>query len=275
MRGGWVRRVACVSVGVIAAICFGIGDASAQDSTESIQTESVSQSDLAPVADAHAQLAEILPPQSESSAGVRRFGEILAYAGIDGWRYGGSAYVGAQWSASQQSLFVLRIFASDGVDDFRTRFDTYRSETARASLLPGIHVQSGKLDIKLFVGGDYQMRIPLRPVLGAPVQVFGGRATIDAWWEPADNWMLSGSASATTIESGISGRLASGWRTAFGWIGPELLATQDVYNTQYRAGAHLTGLKLGIAEWSVAGGYTRDSFGRSSPYGRFGITLRP
>lgn len=259
------------------ALCAGTADARAEDSTEGIQPEPQfnPDSNFSPIADAHAQVAAVLPLRNDPFTSENRFGHLLAYAGIDGWRYGGSAYVGAQWSDSQQSPFVLRVFASDGLDDFKTRFETYRSETARASILPGVHVQAGRLDLKLFAGGDYQMRIPLRPTLGSPVQLFGGRATIDAWWEPAEQWMLSGSVSATTIESGVSARLASGWRTAFGWIGPELLALHDVYNTQVRAGAHLTGFKLGFSEWSVAAGYTRDSFGRSSPYGRIGITLRP
>jgi hypothetical protein len=229
--------------------------------------------DISSIADAHAQFPFVFGTSSDDDVP----GNILVFGGVDGWKFGASAYLGAEWSQPIESGFapILRMFAADGLDDFKTRFETYRSETARASLLLGIRFQAEKLDVKVFLGGDYMMRIPLRPAVETPVQLFGARATLETWWEPSEQWMLSGSASATTIESGLSARVAAGWRLPFAWIGPEVLATHDIFNTQLRAGAHLTGFRLGVTEWSVAGGYTRDNFGRSSPYGRIGITLRP
>ena len=41
-----------------------------------------------------------------------------------------------------------------------------------------------------------------------------------------------------------------------------------------RLGGHFTALKTGANERSVAGGWARDSDGRSSPYARMGMTVR-
>ena len=40
------------------------------------------------------------------------------------------------------------------------------------------------------------------------------------------------------------------------------------------SGAHVTGFKTGMLEWSVATGYVEDSFHRSGIYGRIGVLTR-
>lgn len=274
-----VRSVAYFCVwAVTAAGVLGINVARAGDAEEAI-AESEAIEDTAPpsVQNANAQAPEILPPVAAPAKAIDGYGSGIAFTGVDGWRYGGSAYLGGDWQpwTSGAVVPIVRLFGADGVDDFKTRFLSYRSETARASVLTGVHLEGGKLDVKLFVGGDYEMRATLRPVSAKPIQLFGGRAAADVWWEPSEGWMVSGSASATTVETGISARLATGWRLPFAWIGPEIQTNHDIYNTQWRAGAHLSGLRFGIAEWSIAGGYARDSYGRSSPYARLGLTLHP
>jgi hypothetical protein len=58
------------------------------------------------------------------------------------------------------------------------------------------------------------------------------------------------------------------------WAGPEILASSDEFSTQYRIGAHLTGLKTGNLEWSVGTGFVEYSFHRSGIYGRIGVLTR-
>ena len=58
------------------------------------------------------------------------------------------------------------------------------------------------------------------------------------------------------------------------WIGPEISASRDDFSQQYRIGAHLTGFKLAVFEWSAAAGYVTDSFHRSGIYGRIGVLTR-
>jgi hypothetical protein len=221
------------------------------------------------VLDAHAQFSEVLAPALTTLDGL---GETVGYSGVDAWRHGGSLYAGGDLVNGK---WALRLFAAAGADEFRSPTDAYLSATARASLMPGFHVQFGRLDIKAFAGGDYMLRQPLFPYLDPATEKFGARVSLDAWWQPAARWMVSGAVSATTVERGVSGRIASGWRSPFGWIGPEVLATHDIYNTQFRAGAHVSGLNLGFGEWSLAAGFARDSYGREGAYGRFSVTYRP
>ena len=73
---------------------------------------------------------------------------------------------------------------------------------------------------------------------------------------------------------------------AFGWRVAQELFTDGVYvgpETQYfgsdgyrhrRFGLHITSMKTEATEWSAAGGFARDSDGRSSPYVRFGLSQK-
>lgn len=268
-------RVAWFSVGLIATLVLVATMAHAQE-TEAPPELLVDSSDLGSSAEAHAQAAEVLPPVAQPERPNSSMGDLLVYSGVDVWRYGGSAYVGSDWSLPLKGPIepVIRLFGANGIDDFKTRFASYRTDTARGSIMPGIRLREGSLEIKLFVGGDYEMRAALDRSFNNPKHFFGVRFAGDVWWEPDAQWMLSGSASATSIEAGRSARLAAGWRLPFAWIGPEFQAMHDVFNTQYRAGAHLTGFKIGTTEWSLAGGYARDSFHRSGPYARIGVAFR-
>lgn len=262
-------RVACFCVGAIVMALTGAASASAQEPEASPETAEISSPD-----DARAQAVEVLPPVIAPAPSA---GDFLVYGGVDGWRFGASAYAGSDFSfrIGGSIMPMVRLFAANGIDDFNTRFASFRTDTARVSILPGIQWREGSLDIKLFAGGDFERRMPLRPSLDDAEQFFGGRVAADVWWEPAPDWMLSGSASATSIEDGRSARVAAGWKFSFAWVGPEIQAVHDVFNTQYRAGAHLSGIKIGETQWSIAGGYTRDSFGRSGPYARIGVSFRP
>jgi hypothetical protein len=50
--------------------------------------------------------------------------------------------------------------------------------------------------------------------------------------------------------------------------------SSDRFSTQYRIGAHLTGLKTSSLEWSLAVGYVQDSFQRDGAYVRIGVLTR-
>ena len=87
--------------------------------------------------------------------------------------------------------------------------------------------------------------------------------------------MLASSFYATTTFNGWSVRGAAGWR-AFDrfWVGPEVLASGDVFSKQFRLGAHVTGLSLSAFEWSAAAGVVQDSYGRNGLYARIGVLTR-
>ena len=88
--------------------------------------------------------------------------------------------------------------------------------------------------------------------------------------------MWAADVSATSVGPSYSGRVAFGWRLfdAF-YLGPEAggFANGDDYR-QIRAGLHLTGLRSGTLEWSLAGGLLKDTSDREGLYGRLGLMTR-
>lgn len=204
---------------------------------------------------------------------------FLFFSGFDLYRFGYAGYGGLQWAPTSldDEGFVLRVFLSDGIERFDTPATRYRTTILRASVLPGWHFKRGKLDVKVFAGPDFERDdyTPLMAYRPPSRTSFGARVAADLWWEPSPNTMLSASASATTIATGYSVRLAGGWRVNdVGWAGPEIAMSADRFSEQYRVGGHVTGLSIAGLEWSFAAGYVQDSFQRRGVYGRIGILAR-
>jgi hypothetical protein len=204
---------------------------------------------------------------------------FLFYSGFDLWNFGYAGYAGAQWAPGSLNSdgFVLSAFVSDGIERFDTPATRYRTAILRASILPGWRFKRRNLEVKVFAGPDFELDIL------SPVQAYrlpyrnsvGARAAVDLWWEPNAETVASISASVTTIANGYSVRAAGGWRVLdAGWIGPEIAMSADRFSEQYRVGAHLTGLRTGTFEWSLAAGYVQDSFRRNGMYGRISMLTR-
>ena len=204
---------------------------------------------------------------------------FLFFSGFDLWNFGYAGYAGAQWAprSLNRDGFVLSAFVSDGIERFDTPTTRYRTAILRAAILPGWRFKRGNLEVKMFAGPDFERddfspaQIHRRPYRNS----VGARAAVDLWWEPTASTMMSASASVTTIASGYSARAAGGWRVFnAGWIGPEIAMSADRFSEQYRVGAHLTGLRTGALEWSLAAGYVQDSFRRRGMYGRISVLTR-
>ncbi|MDB5624503.1 MAG: hypothetical protein JWR73_305 [Tardiphaga sp.] len=209
-------------------------------------------------------------------SGGYSFDQVLYFGGIDMQRYGFSAYVGTAWSpAPGRDGFLLRLFASDGFDSFRTPKTTLYSHTLRAALTPGYRISRSGFELSAYAGVEILGRaaLPFRKTTRVQSD-FGMRLSANFWWEPRDAVMLAANLSMTTIEASFFGRLATGVRIFNVWTGPEISASSDIFSQQYRIGAHVTGMRSGPYEFSTAAGYAFDSFGRGGAYGRFGITLR-
>ena len=214
-------------------------------------------------------------PLSWLSGGFRPE-QVLYFAGFDLQRFGFGGYIGAVWSPlSNKDGVLLRLFAADGIDSFRTPKKTYVSQSTRAAIMPGYRISRSGFELSAYAGFDALARMPLPITKAARLQPdFGMRLSADIWWEPFNAVMLAANLSMTTIEASFYGRLASGVRIFDVWTGPEISASSDIYNQQYRVGAHVTGVHHGPYEFSAAAGYGFDSYGRSSAYARLGFTLR-
>ena len=101
------------------------------------------------------------------------------------------------------------------------------------------------------------------------------RTTVNLWFEPTPATMLAADASLTSIAAGYSVRAAYGWRLRdWFYLGPEAQTFACDGYSQWRFGAHLTGLKTGQWEWSAAAGWSDDSDRRTGPYLRVGVLTR-
>lgn len=253
MRGLATLQASCVAVMVLA---YGIAAATAQTPEPST-----------------------LPPVSDDLSGGATPERFLFFSGFDIWHFGYSGYAGGQWAPGglNNDGFVMSVFMSDGVERYDGKAAHYRTAIFRAAIMPGWRFKRGNLEVKLFAGADFErddfspVVLPARPYANQ----FGARAAFDLWWEPTPTTMVSSSASITTIAGGYTARAAAGWR-AFDacWIGPEISMSSDRFSTQYRIGAHLTGLKTSSLEWSLAVGYVQDSFQRDGAYVRIGVLTR-
>ena len=103
----------------------------------------------------------------------------------------------------------------------------------------------------------------------------GLRIGADLWFEPFTGTMLAASLSGSTVGPSYWSHVAAGWRIFDRvWFGPEALAMGDENYRQFQLGIHLTALRMGAFEWTIGGGWSTDSDGRDSGYGRIGVLMR-
>lgn len=206
---------------------------------------------------------------------------LLFFTGADLWRQGSFSFAGGLWSPAglDRDGFTFKLLLGGG--SYQYHSDALGEVTGRQGTgfaLAGYRFVRGKLFVSVFAGLDMQ-RHTFSP--DDPGNDLGGthagiRGTIELWYEPNANTMLAADASVSSIGPSYSGRIAFGWRVAEAfYLGPEALgfANGDDYR-QFRAGLHLTGLRTGALEWSLAAGWMRDSSDREGFYGRMGLLTR-
>lgn len=269
------------ALGVAAAIiALGSGSAAGQsrpDRDDSWDTDDAPATDAtsSPFA---ALTAAVSPPSFDLLTGGLP-DRIMYFAGFDLWRCGLAGYTGMQWAPGRldRDGFILRLIMSDGLERLNADGRRYQTHIFRSAIMPGYKFKRGNLEVQLLAGVDFELDV--LAIDGRQTwkrNVFGARVTTDLWWEPTEAIMAQASFSASTIDSATSMRVAAGWRVMDRfWIGPEVLASSDHFSRQHRVGAHLTGLRTGAFEWSIAAGYVGDSFSRSGAYARLGMLMRP
>jgi hypothetical protein len=102
---------------------------------------------------------------------------------------------------------------------------------------------------------------------------FGLRFAAEFWYEPTPATMAAMDASLSSIATNHAARIAFGWRVLDQqfYFGPETAFIASDGYRHWRLGGHFTSLKVSNHEWSAAGGWARDSQGRSSLYARLGL----
>jgi hypothetical protein len=96
----------------------------------------------------------------------------------------------------------------------------------------------------------------------------GFKVGLDFYSNPTDYTMVSGNLSYSTAHSSYYGRFKVGMALADRiFVGPEVLFLGDSFYSQWRVGAHLTGVKLGAMQFGISGGYVNDKVRGAGFYG--------
>ena len=216
---------------------------------------------------------------------------VLLFSGRDLWRNGAFAYGGllvAPGSIDQDG-FNLKLVLAGGLYRYSggsaagdppgslAGWQIVGAETALL-VMPGWRIKRGNLEVKVFFGLDVERHRlwPDDPSSRLRGHNSGLRFATEFWYEPSATTMLAGDAALSSIATQQSLRLAFGWRMLDQfYFGPETQYFGSDGYRHWRLGGHFTALKTGDNEWLAAGGWARDSDGRSSPYVRLGVTMRP
>lgn len=211
----------------------------------------------------------------------RRAGRhFLAFTGTDLWRQGAFLYGGGLWTPAgpDHDGFVLKMIGTSGY--YRYRSGTLGDATVTgamyaASIMPGLHFTRGGVSVTVYAGPERQLHILLPDDPGNAMRGLhsGVRTAIDLWYQPSGLTMVAFSSTLSTIGSAYATRGAFGWRVfdSF-YVGPEALVYGANNYTEFRVGAHITGLDFIWREWQAAVGYARNNSGNSGAYLRIGVS---
>lgn len=207
----------------------------------------------------------------------------ILFSGRDLWRNGVFAYGGLLLAPGgfEQDGFLLKLLLSGGLYRYISGGlggEQVIGAEAKAQILPGVRFKRGDLEAKFYFGLDYEEHRlwPDDPWNKLRGRALGLTMAVDLWWEPTANTMAAMDGSISTIATNHSARAAFGWRVIDDqfYFGPEIAVFASDGYRHLRLGGHLTSMKTGQYEWSAAGGWVRDSDGRSSPYVRLGVMQR-
>jgi hypothetical protein len=204
---------------------------------------------------------------------------FLLHGGFDLWRNGGFGHGGLLWSPDglTKEGFTLKLVLGAGTYRYRAGATEITGRQYLGSALPGWRFKDGTIELTVFGGLDLQHHQfspddPANRLRGFDI---GARGGFDLWFEPMPAaLMVTTSVSASTVGRNIWARAAAGVRAFDLWLGPEGIYCGDETYRQLRFGAHITGLRTGIFEWSAGAGWVTDSDRRSGMYGRLGVLVR-
>jgi hypothetical protein len=206
---------------------------------------------------------------------------FLLFAGTDLWRDGAFVDGGLLWPPAGLNTggLTFKILLNGGLYTYPSGglHTDIEGTLVSAAALPGWRTTRDGFTVDLYAGPvvqDYRLT-PYDP--GSRLRGFYGGAQVagDVWYQPSPATMIALDASIASIELIGSARAAIGWKVFEPFfIGPE---TQAFWCTDYRElrlGAHVTGYRIDALEWSAAGGWAADSFGRGGLYLRLGLNAR-
>ena len=145
------------------------------------------------------------------------------------------------------------------------------------SLLAGYEWVMPTTTVSVFGGVEAQnttlsKRDPNNKVVGSS---FGFKAALDFYSNPTPYTMVSGNYTYSTNNNAYYARMKAGMAVfSQVFVGPELLFLGDNFYSQWRIGAHVTGVKLGALQFGLSGGYVNDRKNGGGVYGILDTQIR-
>lgn len=144
------------------------------------------------------------------------------------------------------------------------------------SLMAGYEWVTRNATFSIYLGGEVQNRTlskvdPSNNVVGT---AWGFKTSVDFYMNPTSYTMASGNITYSTVNNAYYTRFKVGMAvTERIFVGPEMLFLGDNFYGQWRAGAHITGARVGPMQFGLSGGYVNDRRGGPGGYGIFDARL--
>jgi len=188
------------------------------------------------------------------------------FYGIDGDSHGSLAgYLGVLYApyGMHQSGVRFTAFGLYGKYEYDTTPGEVEGRFWAGDLLIGWSHVVANGAATLSVGANYQdHRLspfdPANPVSGSK---WGAKVQGDFWFQPTEETLVVGLASYSTAFDSYYGSLRFGYDFTRGqdvYFGPEFVGLGNDRTDQVRVGAHLSGIKLGIAKLNISGGWLHE-----------------
>jgi hypothetical protein len=222
----------------------------------------------------------VQPARAEADADTGAAAHLLFFSGADIWRNGAFTHGGFLWSYQglNQDGPVFKLLLNGGLYRYRSGTTEVTGRQAMGAALPGWRWNRPGFELTVFGGLDVQDHryLPDDPGNRLRGTHLGARGGFDVWYEPLRDWMVTASASLSTVGKSYWTRAAAGWRFFdMIWLGPEFLGSGDDNYRQLRFGAHVTSFRFSSYEFSVGAGWATDTDQRTGAYGRLGMIYRP
>jgi hypothetical protein len=145
-----------------------------------------------------------------------------------------------------------------------------RGVEEQGSILGGYEVVSPKAKVAAYIGAELTNNSlsPTDPNNKVRGTRGGFKIGGEFYLTPTAGTMMSGVVTYATNHNAYYGRFKVGMAVADQlYVGPEVMALGDDFFSQYRIGAHASGIRLGAAQFGLSGGYLHDRVRGAGAYG--------
>lgn len=145
-----------------------------------------------------------------------------------------------------------------------------RGDQASGSLLVGYEWVTRNASFAGYIGGEVANNsLDKVDIQNKSAGMAGGmKVSADFYANPTDYTMVSGVFSFSTAHKAYYARLKAGIAIIDRiFVGPEVLFLGDSFYSQWRAGAHITGIQFGSLQFGLSGGYVSDRVRGTGFYG--------